>query len=114
MYENHELKPYIYTMTLKQARLKYRERYSMLKHCKLNFPSDPEFRRQGYRCSFCSAVSSQNHLRFCSRYEELRRGRNLEDEIEMIEYIADIMEMEDDASAEDDDVHEDGVLAIDK
>ena len=53
-------------------------------------------------------------LRFCSRYEELRRGRNLEDEIEMIEYIADIMEMEDDASAEDDDVHEDGILAKDK
>ena len=54
MCESYEVKSYLKDMKPYFARVNYRERYSMLEFCKLNFPSQPEYLRQGFKCYFCS------------------------------------------------------------
>ena len=64
----------------------------MLKFCKLNFPSQQEYLRQGFKCDFCSAISSQKHLiYFCPEYDHFRKNRNIEDDDEKIQFLVDII-----------------------
>ena len=89
------------------ARVRYRERYCMLKYCKLNFPSDPENRKSGFKCTFCSSISSQNHLIYtCPEYEHLRRDKNLLEETERVRFLVDVIKYR----QEQDEVHVDRQL----
>ena len=104
MNEEYELKSYLTEMNVEQARTKYRERYSMLKFCKINFFNDPLFKKEEYKCSFCPSISSQSHLYFCPKYEEIRRCyNNLEDDIDAVNYIIDVMKLN--AEIEEDDTN---------
>ena len=90
--EGYDVKEYLKALNPKQARLKYRERYFMLKGVKLNFPSDRAFIRDGFKCDYCPLISSQNHLiNYCPEFECYRLGRNLNDDSDLCDYLADVM-----------------------
>ena len=105
--EDYEVKPYLYSMNVEQARTKYRQRYYMLKYCKVNYLNDPVFKKELYKCRFCPAISSQSHLMVCPRYDDLRRFRDLDDEDDVIDYLVEVMRLnndEDDEEEEEDEV----------
>ena len=106
--EEYKAKDYLNYMTVDRARTKYRERYFMLKYCKVNFLNDPVFKKAQYRCSFCPAISSQSHLSVCQRYEEIRRYRNLDDENDAIDFIIDVMKLNHDDNSEENEEDEVG------
>ena len=94
--ENYEVKEYIYKVNVELARTRYRQRYFMLKYCKTNFLSDPSFKKEAYKCNFCSSISSQSHLYTCSRYKMQRRFRNLDDEEDAVMYLVEVMKLNND------------------
>ena len=105
--EQYEEKKYLREMKPSFARVRYRERYFMLKYCKLNFPSDPENRKSGFKCTFCSSISSQNHLIYtCPEYEHLRRDKNLLEETDRVRFLVDVIKYR----QEQDEVHVDRQL----
>ena len=63
----------------------------MIKEAKLNFPNDPKFKSQGFQCDFCPSISSQNHIKVCEEYEHLREGKDLENDLDMIQYFVDVI-----------------------
>ena len=66
----------------------------MLNGVKLNFPSDPSSKRDAFKCDFCPAISSQEHLiKFCPEFVHLCYGRNLDDDVDLCNYIADVMKL---------------------
>ena len=74
------------------ARIKFREKYSMLSLCKLNFPSQREYLKQGFKCDFCLAISSQKHLiYFCPEYDHFRENKDLDNDAEKIQFLVDVM-----------------------
>ena len=91
MTEPYSVKEYIRYMKPEHARLKYRERYFMLKECKLNFPNDPEYKRQEFVCNFCPSISSQHHLKVCKEYEDFRKHRDLDQDEDLVHYLVDVM-----------------------
>ena len=100
--EAFEFKDYIKEQTPEYARIKYRQRYFMLKEAKLNFPSDPKYKAKGYRCDYCPSISSQNHIRVCSEFQYLREGRNLDNDTELIQYFVDVNKVRQDREDNDD------------
>ena len=89
-------------MNVEQARTKYRQRYYMLKYCKVNYLNDPVFKRELYKCRFCPAISSQSHLMVCPRYDDLRHFRDLGDENDIIDYLVEVMRLNNDEDSEED------------
>ena len=100
--ERYEVKDYIKTLSPKQARLKYRQRYFMINGAKLNFPSDPNFKRDAFKCDYCPAISSQEHLiKVCPEFVHLRYGRDLNEDVDLCEYLSDVMKFRLDLVEED-------------
>ena len=63
----------------------------MIKEAKLNFPSDPRYKSQGFQCDYCPLISSQSHIKVCVEYEHLREGKDLENDCDMIQYLVDVI-----------------------
>ena len=64
----------------------------MLKGAKLNFPSNPEYKKEEFKCDFCPLISTQRHLIWtCPEYEEYRKERNLEEDKELCKFLEDVM-----------------------
>ena len=65
----------------------------MLKGAKLNFGNDAKFKRDGFKCDFCPAISSQNHMIYtCEEFEKFRFGRSLEKDEDLCHFLADVMQ----------------------
>ena len=58
----------------------------MYNSVKFNFQSDPEYTKDNWTC-MCGKVHSQNHLKVCSLYDDLREEYDLEDDVELINYF---------------------------
>ena len=102
--EPYEVKSYIEEMKPDFARVRHRERYSMLKYCKLNFPNDRMFLKDGYKCDFCPSISSQDHLIYrCPQYDFLRRNRRMTEEKDRLQFLVDVIKhrLEQDHDPED-------------
>ena len=86
--EKFELKQYFREMTLAQSRIKFRERTRTMKTCKLHFPSHPQYVREMFCCPEpnCTEIDSLSHWTVCNKYRHLRDGRNLNEDIQLIEY----------------------------
>ena len=100
--ESYELKNYIKDLSPEYARVKFRQRYFMMKEAKLNYPSDPKYKAQGYQCDYCSSISSQSHIKVCIEYEHLREGRNLDNDCELVQYLVDVVKHRQDRDEDDD------------
>ena len=92
MSEPYEVKGYLKTIKPEHARLKYRERYFMLKGCKLNFANNPDYKRQEFVCDYCPSISSQHHVKICKEYYQFRHSRDLEKDDDLVQYLVDVMQ----------------------
>ena len=46
----------------------------MTRTVKLNYPSDPRFARDMWKCWHCTKMDSQSHIMICEGYENIRGG----------------------------------------
>ena len=69
---------------ISQARTKFRLRSFMTKTVKLNFASDRQFAADLWTCWHCPMVDSQSHVRICPAYENLRAGKNLDNDQDLV------------------------------
>ena len=78
----------------------------MLNSVKFNFQSDPQFTAENWKCS-CngnnSPVQSQNHMKVCPKYGDLRQIFNLETDQGIVDYFDAILQR---LEEDDDDVEE--------
>ena len=91
--ENFELKSYFKYVHIAQARTKFRIRSLMKKTVKTNFPSDNQFASDLWKCWHCPMVDTQSHVRVCPAYEHLRKGKDLNKDLDLARYFCQVIKL---------------------
>ena len=92
--EEYGEKLYLKEMDMSDARLHFRIRTRTTK-CMMNQPSDPGNRAALWLCKGCGNIDSQKHLMFCPIFQELREGKSMESDIDVVNYIKEVLELMD-------------------
>ena len=78
-------------MTVAEARLNFKLRSQML-DVKFNYSHDPSFKRDLWKCDSCeSSIESQSHILWCPAYSDLRIGKDIDNDKDLIEYVKIVM-----------------------
>ena len=85
--EDFGRKSYINNLNLQQARTKFKFRCSMTQHVKMNQKSNKTYEDALWRCEDCGLQDTNSHLLWCSGYEILRDGKDLDDDKQLCEYL---------------------------
>ena len=84
-------KEYMNSMTLSDTRTKFKMRCHMF-DVKWNYKSDPQNMRDLWRCDSCkSNIETQKHILWCPAYVDLRAGKNLKEDKDLIEYMKKVL-----------------------
>ena len=80
-------KSYIKDLNLQQARTKFKFRCLMTQHVKMNQKSNKTYEDALWRCEDCGLQDTNSHLLWCSGYENLRDGKDLDDDKQLCDYL---------------------------
>ena len=82
-------------MTVEDARIKFKLRTKML-NTKFNYKNEPAYRAALWLCHSCqSSIETQSHILWCPAYAELREGKDINSDKDLIEYIKNVLEFRD-------------------
>ena len=63
---------------------------------KFNFKNDRNYRKELWLCDWCEkAIESQSHLQWCPAYKNLREGKSLDSDKDLVNYIQSVLVMRD-------------------
>lgn len=80
-------------MNISDARLKFKIRTEMIE-AKFNYKHDPINSACLWRCDSCqSSIDTQDHIMWCPSYSELREGKNIKNDNDLIEYFQKVMKI---------------------
>ena len=89
--EIYEEKPYITAMSMYDARINFSLRARTFP-CKMNTMNNPKFKAEMWRCDSCeSCIDSQSHLLYCPAYKDLREGRTLSSDDDIVSYFREVL-----------------------
>ena len=89
--EKFETKDYLKSRNLNNIRTRFRYRMKMLK-VKFNYKNIPAYSQTNWSCDSCEkAIDTQSHILWCPAYKELREGKNINDDDDLIDYIEKVM-----------------------
>ena len=98
--ENFEVRDYIRKMPLTDARTMFRVRSSMT-DVKLNQQSNKLYAKQLWKCSECGNIDSQSHILWCPFHAELREGKSLDNDGDLVKYMQQVFKVREDLRLSD-------------
>ena len=91
--EIFETKDYLKNMTLENARTKFKLRTEML-NVKFNYKHMAQNEKTLWQCDSCqTSIETQSHIMWCPAYSELRVGKNVNNDDDLIEYVKKVMKI---------------------
>ena len=97
-HEHCEMKNYMVSLNLYNARLRFKIRSKMTPTIQMNFKNDPVYKANLWTCLGCArskntvvdlaCKDTQAHVLACEGYEDLREGKNLDDDKDLVEYFS--------------------------
>ena len=76
---------------MQDARVNFSLR-SRMYECKMNFLNNPVFKAEMWRCDSCqSCVDSQSHILYCPAYQQLREGKSLSSDQDIVSYFKEVL-----------------------
>ena len=87
VHEKYGMKMYTEVLSLNEARTIFRHKTSMTEHVKLNYKGIKRYAAAGWKCEECSNLDSEEHILWCSGYEEFRENLDLENEKDLSKYL---------------------------
>ena len=91
--ENFGTKQYLKEYRLNEARTFFKFRSKMLDF-KFNYKSNPSHSRELWKCDSCqSAIETQEHILWCPAYQELREGKSLDNDKDLVGYFVSVMKI---------------------
>ena len=89
--ETFERKSYFKDLNLIEARAIFKKRAKMTQYVKMNYPSDPVFRKELWQCSGCSTkMDTMSHVLWCSGYSNLRENLDLDSDKDLAKYLLEV------------------------
>ena len=93
--ESYKVKDYLKAMDISDARTKFKLRTQMI-NCKFNYKSDPANSAALWRCDSCqTSIDTQDHILWCPSYAELREGKDINKDSDLIDYIKKVLKIRD-------------------
>ena len=90
--EKFKKKNYINEMTMEEGQIFFKFR-SMMTDVKYNYKNDKDHSRQLWQCDSClSAIETQSHILWCPAYQELREGKSLDNDEDLVQYITKVLD----------------------
>ena len=93
--ENFEMKPYLLNLKLSVARDKFRLRSQTTRTVKMNFFNDKKYSADLWRCWHCPSMDSQSHIRVCPAYQKFREGRDLDNDLDLVNFFQQVIKLRD-------------------
>ena len=91
--ENFSTKSYLKEYCLDEARTLFKYRSKML-NFKFNYKNDVKNLQELWNCDSCqSAIESQDHILWCPAYVDLRKGKSLESDEDLVQYFSSVMKI---------------------
>ena len=98
--DKFERQKYFNELNTEEARTKFRIRTNMV-DTKFNFRNKRSYRDELWRCDSCKrSIETQSHLLWCPTYKNLREGKNLESDKDLVEYIQQVLKYREDNNLE--------------
>ena len=91
--EVYETKQYLASLNIADARLKFALRTCMTRTVQANFKGDPNFRSNNWKCQDCQVLDTQDHVIRCPVYQNLRTGKDLEKDKDLVEYFRKVIDI---------------------
>ena len=89
------IKEYLKYMNLEDARTKFKLRTQML-DVKFNYKHMPQNEKSLWKCDSCqTSIESQSHIMWCPSYSEVRIGKVINNDSELIEYVKKVLKIRD-------------------
>ena len=61
---------------------------------KFNYKNDKQNRQELWRCDSCqTAIDTQSHILWCPSYKELRSGKDINNDRDLVNYIQNVMKI---------------------
>ena len=90
--EEFGTKQYVKNLTVHNARIIFKKRVSMMQSVKMNYMSDVNYVKSLWLCDSCqSAIDSMDHVLWCHSYQELRSGKDLNDDKQLAMYLHEVL-----------------------
>ena len=90
--EKCERKEYIKNLSVNDARHIFKKKTCMTRFVKMNYMSDVQNMKDVWQCDSCqTCIDSMNHVMWCPSYSELRKDKNLDDDLDLARYLHDVM-----------------------
>ena len=65
-------------------------------NCKFNYKNDPVNSAMLWRCDSCqTSIDTQDHILWCPSYSELREGKDIKKDSDLIEYVKKVLKIRD-------------------
>ena len=101
--EEFQLQPYMSSLSIAEARMKFKLKTGMTPTVRMNFPSDKEFARMLWTCPGCSddktvyeevegIRDTQAHILICPGYSELREDKDLSTDRDLVAYFRNVIQ----------------------
>ena len=101
--EEFQLQPYMSSLSIAEARMKFKLKTGMTPTVRMNFPSDKEFARMIWTCPGCSddktvyeevegIRDTQAHILICPGYSELREDKDLSTDRDLVAYFRNVIQ----------------------
>ena len=81
------MKPYAETLSLYETRLIFKHRASMSQFVKMNYKGSKKYTAEGWKCEECLEFDTEDHLRWCAGYVDIRENLNLENDKDLATYL---------------------------
>ena len=92
MSEKCETKDYVKNLSVCDARTIFLKRTSMTRYVKMNYMHDRDFTKDMWKCDSCQvSIDSMSHVLWCPCYVELRRDKNMNDDVDLARYLHRVM-----------------------
>ena len=89
--EPFEVKQYLKTMTLTDARTMFSIKSQMTKTVQYHFRRDKGYTASMWSCVSCQKIDSINHIKVCPKYDHLRLGKDLNDDKDLVHYVQEVV-----------------------
>ena len=90
--EKFETKSYLVKLHLADARLRFSIKSKMTKTIQMNFKGDPKYSKNLWKCQDCHTPDTQEHVVRCPTYQQLRVGKDLGKDKDLVDYFRKVIE----------------------
>ena len=89
--EKYGLKEYFSELNVQDAKLFFAIRSRMTRYIQTNYKGNAKYKSNGWKCTSCKVLDTQEHVELCPVFESLRKDRDLTVKKNLVDYYRSVI-----------------------